>query len=765
MLKKVRLYLRKKTSKKLPLHLSVLRNFGIFFLGIVLYLFAVSVNFLWLFGKSPGLEQLENPQAPTPSEIYTSDGVLIGRYYTENRSPVTYRQISPNIIKALVATEDARFYRHSGIDIPAMFGVIYSNLIGDGRGGSTITQQLAKNLYNTRESESRGLLGYLPLVNTIISKTKEWMTSVQLERNYTKQEILAMYLNTVDFGSNSFGIKTAARTFFNTSTDSLNLQQSAVLVGLLKAPTWYSPVSHPVNSLRRRNIVLAQMLKYRLIKLNQYRKTIHEPLSLNRTFEEPYEGPAAYFRTVLNNSLKDWCRKTNHDLYTDGLKIYTTLDSRMQHHAEEAVQEKMIELQKKFNRHWGTKQPWVDERDSPIVNFIGKAARQTSAYKYYKLKYKNNTDSINRALNMFKTFPVYSLDEENFSKDTIMSTLDSLEYYKRFLHAGFVSMDPFSGNVKAWVGGIDYRFFKYDHVFQGKRQPGSTFKPFVYAAALSKGFSPCDRRPNSPITINYTENGEAKSWSPHNSDYEFTGEEFTLRRAMAKSVNVVAARITQEIGWNTVVEEAHNCGITSSLKSVPSICLGSSDVSLFELVGAYSTFINNGVWIEPNYLTRIDDHNGKTVERFTPKTHRALSEEVAWLMVYMLKGGMDESGTTAELWGYDLWHPYNEMGGKTGTSSNYSDGWFVGASKDLVSGAWVGGEDRCIHFKGGSTMGEGAHTALPLFGDYMEKIYDDERLGIKHAPFPKPPVKIQRPYECTYREKRDSSSRTDSLPK
>ncbi|PRY16444.1 penicillin-binding protein 1A [Pontibacter ummariensis] len=723
-----------------------------FFLGVALvmgYLLSVEYNVLYLFGASPSLDKLENPRNDQASELYTSDGVQIGKYFRENRSPVSYANMSPMLVKALVATEDIRFYEHAGIDPEAIMSAVYGSLQGDARGASTITQQLAKNLYKTRTNESKGVLGHVPGVNIVISKTKEWLTAIKLEQRYTKEEILAMYLNTVDFGSNSFGIKVAAKTFFNTSPDSLKTEQAAVLVGLLKAPTYYSPRFNPENATRRRNTVLSQMAKYNYLTAAQADSLSQIPLVLDYKVENHYDGPATYFRGAVAEYLEEWCKQNGYDLYRDGLKIYTTIDSRMQRHAEEAMEEQMRALQRRFNAHWEGKNPWVDEKDQEIPGFIEETIKRTAYYQRLKEKYGEDTKAINRELNTPREMMVFTWDNDSLEKKVTMTPLDSLAYYKHFLHGGMMTMDPFSGHIKAWVGGINFKYFKYDHVKQARRQPGSTFKPFVYVAAIDNGYAPCDKIVDKRITINYVEKGEKKSWSPTNADWEYTGAPMTLRRAMGKSVNSVTAQLTERIGWETVVDYAHKLGIESPLQAVPSIGLGPSDVSIFEMVGAYSTFPNHGFHTEPMFITRIEDRNGNLIHLFVPKQKKVLSEETAFLMVHMLKGGMEEPGGTSQaLWEYDLWKNGNEIGGKTGTTSNHSDGWYVGVTKDLVTGVWVGGEDRSIHFRN-SQLGEGSKTALPMYGIYMEKIYQDKSLGYTMGRFPGPSVDISKEYKCT----------------
>ncbi len=722
-----------------------------FFLGfafVMLYLLSVEYNVLYLFGASPSLDKLENPRSDQASELYTSDGKLIGKYFKENRSPIAYNKMSPILIKALVATEDVRFYEHAGIDPAAIASAIYGSFKGDARGASTITQQLAKNLYKTRTNDSKGVLGHIPGLNIVISKTKEWLTAIKLEQRYTKDEILAMYLNTVDFGSNSFGIKVAAKTFFNTSPDSLKTEEAAILIGLLKAPTYYSPRFNPENATQRRNTVLYQMAKYNYLTKAKADSLSQLPLVLDYSVENHYDGPATYFRGAVADYLQEWCKQNGYDLYRDGLKIYTTIDSRMQQHAEEAMAEQMRKLQRKFDNHWTGKNPWVDENDKEIPGFIEETIKRTSYYQRLKKKYGNDTNAINRELNTPREMMVFTWENDQFEKKVTMSPLDSLAYYKHFLHGGMMTMDPFSGQIKAWVGGINFKYFKYDHVKQARRQPGSTFKPFVYVAAIDNGYSPCDKIVDKRITIDYVEKGEKKSWSPTNADWQYTGAPMTLRRAMGKSVNSVTAQLTEKVGWETVVKYAKRLGITSPLQVVPSIGLGPSDVSIFDMVGAYSTFPNQGFHTKPMFVLRIEDRNGNLVHQFLPKQKRVLSEETAFLMMHMLKGGIEEPGGTSQaLWEYDLWKG-NEIGGKTGTTSNHSDGWFMGVTKDLVTGVWVGGEDRSIHFRT-SQLGEGSKTALPVFGLYMEKIYQDKSLGYTMGRFPQPTVKINKKYNCT----------------
>ncbi|MDX2194889.1 MAG: transglycosylase domain-containing protein [Cytophagales bacterium] len=714
---------------------------------------------MWLFGKSPSFDKLEKPEVDVTSELYTADGKIIGRYYRENRTPIEYKKISPIIIKTLIATEDAHFYEHRGIDWSATASIFYYMFKGDRRGGSTITQQLAKNLFKTRKGSTQGLLGYIPGVKTFIYKLKEYVTALKLEMVYNKEQIITMYLNTVDFGYSCFGVNTATHTFFSTSPDSVNIQQAAILVGLLKATTTYSPILYPDNCIRRRNVVMSVMVRDHIITQQIYDSLKNTPLEIKLSLKNHYEGQGTYFRTAVENYVNKWCAEKGYDLYTDGLKIYTTVDSRLQAHAEAAVEETMREIQRRFFNHWKNENPWRDEKKNEIKGFIEDAICKSDIWKKLSDKYKGSEDSIWNEINRPKRMRVFTWEGE---KDTTFSTYDSLKYYKHFLFAGFITLDPFKGHIKTWVGGINYKYFQYDHVIKSKRQPGSTFKPFVYLAAIdSFGYSPCDKLVDEPIEIAYTEDSAGvkinKVWRPRNSDWKITGQEMTLRWAMGKSVNTVTAQLINKIGWQAVIDYAHKLGIKSPLKNVPSVGLGSSDVSLYELVGAYGTFLNHGEYTEPIFVTKITDVAGKVLAKFEPASKRVISEESAFLMTYMLKGSLEEPGGTSQaLFGFDLWRG-NEFGGKTGTSSNHSDGWFVGLTKDLISASWVGAADRSVHFRT-SAYGEGSKTALPIYGRFMEKVYRDKECGVKMGYFPKPRVRITKPYDCrTYLPKIDST--------
>ncbi|PRY28574.1 penicillin-binding protein 1A [Spirosoma oryzae] len=730
-----------------------------------LYVFTLNYNFLYLTGSMPSVEELKNPKLNQASEIYSQDGVMIGKFYAENRTPIKYENIPKSLIDALIATEDVRFYSHGGID-PRAIGRAVLGFGRDG-GGSTITQQLAKNLFKTRRKQDRGILTRIPGIRAIVYKSKEWLMALKLERNFSKEEILTYYFNTVDFGSNSFGLKTAARTFFNKEPDSLNVQEGAVLVGLQKATTAYNPLKNPKRSKERRNIVLGQMAKYKFLTVKQADSISALPLVTDFTPENPYSGPASYLKNAVQDFVKKWGEENGYDLYTDGLRIVTTIDSRMQTYAESATAEKMKKLQQSFNDHWGDENPWTDEEGNELPGFIDSVARRTERYKSLSRRFLPlYPDSIMYYMKNKKyKMRVFSWKNKRGYDSTEMTPYDSIAYYKHFLQAGMVAMDPNNGYIRAWVGGLDYDYFKYDHVKQGKRQPGSTFKPFVYTTAIDdtlSNMSPCDRITDRPFRKEYRENGEDKVWEPRNSTGYYTYSNMTLRRAMARSVNSITAELTDRVGPERVAEYAHRMGIKSRLDPVPSIGLGSSDVSLYELVGAYCTFVHDGEAIEPIIVQRIEDRDGKEIQTFTAETRRAISPESAFLMRYMLQGGLQESGGTSQgLWQYNLFKNRNEIGAKTGTTSNNSDGWFVAVSSNLVVGAWVGGDDRSIHFRS-TDLGEGARTALPIVGTFLEKVYADPKFKSLQAPFPKPTFTVTKEYDGCVSPEEEESDESDS---
>jgi penicillin-binding protein 1A len=718
-------------------------------LGLPLYVFTVSIDLFGLFGGMPSIHEIENPENDLSSEILSSDGASLGRYFRYNRSQVHYNQLSPDLVNTLLISEDHRFYQHSGLDLPAYLRVVMGILtFSSSGGGSTITQQLAKNLYtqNTDRSLDGPLakLGKYP--KRIIQKTKEWIIAVNLEENFTKEEIIAMYLNTCDFSSNAFGIKVAAETYFNKEPDSLNLQESAVLVGMLQAPSLFNPKRNPNNATRKRNEVLAKVFDhgYKIKTREQFDSIKAIPIQLDYNVQNQNEGLATYFRTVLGNYLLNYCNSKGIDLYNSGLKIYTTIDSRLQKYAEEAVAEHMSNLQERFYREWNTRQrnPWVDDDGHEIKDFLARRIHQTEAYRVYAERYGANSDSLKIMLKKKKPMTIFTWKGE---RDTLFSSYDSLNYYKRFLQTGFMSMDPISGHIKAWVGGINHKYFKFDHVRQSKRQPGSTFKPFVYGLAMENDYSPCYTLLD--ISPQFRElNG--RTWYPPNSEppLKGTGKPMTLRQAMARSVNSITAQMMQALTPENVVEFAHRVGIESKLDPVPSLCLGTSDVSLFEMVGAYCTFVNGGIRTEPIFITRIEDKNGNVIENFVPKTKEAIHEQTAYKMIYMLRGGVEESHGTSQ--GVDLeLRKDNEMGGKTGTTNDASDGWYIGVTHDLVTGAWVGGDERGIRFPSWD-FGQGARTAMPIWVKYMQKAYADPKTGIVKGQFKRPSSGVDMSFDC-----------------
>ncbi|MBY0542686.1 MAG: penicillin-binding protein [Sphingobacteriaceae bacterium] len=719
-----------------------LRYISIFVFYIVIFFCALQVNFLWLFGYSPSYADIKKPAQRVGSELYTSDGKLIGRYFKENRTPVNYNEIAPNVLNALVATEDIRFYKHSGIDIQAVGRAVVG--MGKDGGASTITQQLAKNLYRTRYSKASGLIKHIPLVRTFVSKLKEWVTALKLESNYSKNDIITMYLNTVSFGNNTYGIKTASRIYFDKEAKELSTTDAALLVGMLKGTNLYNPLKSPDRALERRNTVLSQMNKYNFLSKDSLSLLIKQPLQLKEGKMKDGSDGDSYLRAAVDKYLEKWCEENNIDLYEDGLKIYTTIDSKLQGYAEEAVKNQMKILQKRFYNVWGNEDPWEDS-ERKKVDYPERAKKNLPIYALLQKKYNNNTDSIDAYFNKKKEMRIFSY---NGDRDTLFSTMDSIRYYGKIMNTGMMTMEPKSGKIKVWVGGIDHKFFKYDHVNQAKRQAGSTFKPFAYLAALESGMSPCDTFIDKPVKIAYQNKGKTEYWEPKNADWSNSYQEMSLRWAMGKSVNTVTAQVTEKVGWDNVVKWAKECGIDSHLESVPSVSLGPNDVSVFEMVKAYSTFLNEGIKTDPILVEKITDQNDNVIEEFKPKTKRVLTEEIAWLMLYMFRGGMDEpGGTSRALWEWDLWKKNNQIGGKTGTSSDYVDAWYMGITKDLVTGVWVGCDERTAHFKNGE-QGEGSRTALPIFAKFMEKVYQDPTSGYTYGPFPKAKVEITRKFNC-----------------
>lgn len=732
-----------------------------------LYLGAVDINFLWLFGKSPGFSAIKEAVTSEASEIYSDDGVLIGKYFNENRTPVEYEDVNPAFWKALIDTEDERFYKHHGIDYTGLVGAVKDAVLHhDARGASTITQQLAKNMFRMRTNYSTGLLGKLPGVRMLIVKSKEWIIATKLEMTHSKKEILTMYANTVDFGSNAFGIKTAAKTYFNCSPKELTAEQAAVLVGMLKATTYYNPIANPKNSLRRRNIVLSNMVRHGDLTHAEYDSISQIDIELKYSVESNYDGTALYFREAVADELRKWCNDNDYDLYTSGLKIYTTIDSRMQKYAEEAAIKQMKQVQRNFNNHWGNQEPWQDERHNVIPGFIEGIAKRQPVYKYLLARFPNNPDSIEYYLN--RPHKVKLFDYEQGTIEREMSTMDSIRYMVHFMHCSFVAMEPQTGAVKAWVGDIDFKSWKYDKV-TAMRQPGSTFKLFVYTEAMNQGLTPCDKRRDEYFSMKVFDKAQNKevTWAPTNANGYFTGDSIPLKAAFARSINSVAVRLGQEMGITRIAETAHKMGIESPLDETPALALGSSDINLLELANAYSTVANDGKYVKRVLVTRIVDRNGKEVYKAPLNEEQVIPYKSAFLMQQMLMGGTREpGGTSMSLNGYVGNFRDTDWGGKTGTSNNHSDAWFMGVSPKLVVGAWVGGEYRCIHFRTGA-LGQGSRTALPICGYFLQSVLGDPAFAKYRTKFSKPKDNdiTSAMYNCQsyYMREKNDSTNTDSI--
>ena len=722
---------------------------------IPLLFFSISIDLFGLFGGMPPFSALENPENDLSSELITSDGESLGRYYRYNRSNVKFEELSEELVTTLIASEDIRFYEHSGLDLRALMRVFKGVVtFSNAGGGYTLTQQLAKNLYTQNQEfgldGSLAKLGKLP--QRVIQKLKEWIISYYLEKSFTKREILTMYLNTSAFSNNAYGIKVAAETYFGTSQDSLNFQESAVLVGILQAITRFNPTLNPDASLNKRNMVLGQLVKYN-IKDQEFVDSLRQlPIDLSRSRSLSHtDGMATYFRSYIGAELRQWASANGYDIYEDGLKIYVTLDSRMQRHAEEAMQKHMASLQEDFFKKWKGKNPWVDDNWREIPNYLESKFKRTDSYKALVEKYGADSDSIEIIMNMPKKMRVFSWNGEI---DTLMSPMDSLKYYKHFLHTGFMAMDPKTGQVKAWVGGINSGYFQFDHVKQGTRQPGSTFKPFVYGLAMMNSFSPCEEMVDTSPQFALP---DGKYWRPVNSNGTYgDGSKLTIRQAMARSINSVTAELLKRLGPENVVNFAHQVGIESSLDPVPSICLGTSDVSLFELVGAYSTFVNQGMHTKPYYISKIEDKYGNVIYTSIPETKQAIDAQTAYKIIYLLRGGVEEKGGTSIGLSWAV-KSNNEIGGKTGTTNNASDGWYMGVTEDLVAGCWVGGEERNIHFRSWAD-GSGARTARPIWDLFMQKVYSDSTLNIEKKSFTKPAEGVDAILDCEEFNKQESDS-------
>jgi penicillin-binding protein 1A len=771
-------------KKKLTEH-DWIRRFWISYVCslLLIAIFFSALSMGWL-GFMPSFQELENPKSNLASEVISADQKVLGGFYIENRSNVHYYELSPWIVKALIATEDARFEKHSGIDGKALMRVVFGMVTNtDKGGGSTITQQLAKNLFPRQH--------YYTPIGTAFAKLREWITAIKLERNYTKEEIAALYLNTVDFGSLAFGIKSAAKTYFDKSPSELNMQESALLIGILKAPSWFHPLRNKERSAKRREVVLHQMMKYNYITRDEYDSVKMIPVDMSRfSIQDHNTGPATYFREYLRLMLMadkpdiddyddpadyrvdsirwerdpayGWINKYKNaegksfNLYRDGLKIYTTINSKMQKFAEEAVTEHLSkDLQPAFFKHWkGNNHAPYDLSDRNEINKLILASKRRSD-RYRSLKKAGvSNDSIDRNFNTPIPMRVFSWKGEI---DTIMSPMDSIKYHKWYLQAGLMSMEPQTGYVRAYVGGINFKHYKYDHVVVGRRQVGSTFKPFVYTVAMQYGeLSPCSQVPNVQVSIE--NNGTI--WAPSNSSDYKEGQMVTLKEALANSINWISAYLIKRFSPQSVVQIARKMGIVSPLPAVPSICLGTPDISLYEMTGAVNTYANQGLYIQPIFITRIEDKHGNVLAEFSPRQEEAMSEETAYLMLILMKGVV-ESGTGARLRGkYGLTNP---IAGKTGTTQSNSDGWFMGLTPDLVTGVWVGGDDRVIRFRL-TSLGQGANMALPIWALYMKRVYGDPTLQLNKGDFEKPDNPLSVDINCaTFNEKggNKSSPETD----
>ena len=695
----------------------LIRKFWSFLLGTFSFIFLLFllVNF-GLFGEMPEIKELESPRSSLSSVVYSQDGEILGSYFLENRTNIRHDEIAQCVYDALICTEDIRFYSHSGIDARGTARAVVR--VGRDGGASTITQQLAKNLFSIYEKPGMK-------ITRVMQKFKEWIISIRLERRFTKNEIITMYLNTVPFSGMSWGIDAASKEFFNKKPIDLKTEEAAVLVGMLQATGRFNPRLHPEKSQARRNIVLAQMVKYGKLKQEEFDELKQKPIKLDYRMADN-EGSAIYFRDQLGEFMKDWCRKRGMNLYKSGLKIYTTIDSRLQKYAEQAVEKHMGELQKQFNQTWGKEVPWRKLSDWTVIpNFIENALQKTDRYQILKSKLGNNEKAIIDELKKPVRMTIFTWKGE---RDTTMSPYDSMKHIKKFLHAGFVGVEPETGFVKAWVGGINHKYFKFDHVNKNsRRQVGSTFKPIVYATAVDiNKYSPCTKFPRERTT--FVSGGQ--TWSPRNSDGS-EGGEFTMAKGLAMSDNLITAQIMKSLGDDaplSVIKFAERVGIEKNrIPAVPSICLGTMELSPYEMASAYTAFVNKGLWIEPTFITRIEDKNGNVLEEFSnPKHDQVLSEEKAYAMFKMLQGVVD-FGTGSYLRG--KFQVKGSIGGKTGTTQGSADGWFMGASKGLVCSVWVGADDPSVRFRSG-WFGQGALMALPIYGIFMQQVQNDKKVRL-----------------------------------
>ena len=729
-----------KKKRDIKVYLIVIWSlFLIFALSVFLLFHGIVHN--W-FGEMPTFEELENPETNLATEIISADGKLLGTYYIENRSNVSYADISPDLINALIAIEDVRFYEHSGIDLIALFRVAKGVATGnsDMGGGSTITQQLAKNLFPRGENLSKSKL--------VIRKLQEWVTATKLEYNYSKDEIIAMYLNTVFFGHNAYGVKKATETFFGKEPNEITIEEAALLAGVVNAPTKFSPKRHPDNAMNRRNLVLKRMESCDYITEAEYDSISQIPIDMSHFGVLDHRaGQATYFREFLRGEMHEWAKThfkqdgTPYNIYKDGLRIYTTIDSRMQRYAEEAVREHLaLDLQPAFYRHWkgDPKAPFVLKNQEEVDKIMMLSMKRSERYRVLK-KAGWPMDSIIANFNEPVEMTLFSWDGPI---DTILSPMDSIRYSKFFLQSALMSVETGTGYVRAYVGGDDYRFFQYDHVTQAKRQVGSTFKPFLYALAMQEGeYTPCTKVPNISYSIQLP---DGKFWEPKDSGKNKFGEEVTLRWALAHSNNRISAYLMKRFGPEAVIQMARRMGVTSDIPAVPSICLGVCDISLYEMVGAMSTFANKGVYVKPIFITKIEDKNGNIIETFKAEQHEAMDEVTAYKMIELMKGVVYEGTGVRLRYKYGLRNP---IAGKTGTTQNQSDGWFMGITPDLTTGIWTGAEDRSVHFKT-ITLGQGSNMALPIWALYMQKVYADPTLHVSKGDFPRPLANVDLEFDC-----------------
>jgi penicillin-binding protein 1A len=718
--------------------------------AFLLLIIAFTLAATGALGPLPTFAEIENPRSNLASEVISSDGVVLGKFYAENRTHADFHELSPHLVNALVATEDERFFDHSGIDFRRL--VTATLFLGKRGGASTITQQLAKNMFHDRAGS---------IIERIKQKLKEWVIAIKLERQYTKQEIISMYYNQFDFLYQAIGINSAAAIYFNTTPDSLRIEQAAVLVGMAKNPGLYNPRKFPNYALDRRNVVFGQMYKNKYISKAELDSLKELPLEIEFTRQSHLEGLGTYFREYVRAWLKDWVDAnpkpdgTKYNIYTDGLKIYTTIDSRMQRYAEEAVEEHMSNLQKAFfKQEKGRKMaPFYKITDKEAEDLIDRSMKRTDRYRTLKRQGVSETE-IRKIFDQPIEMTIFSWEGEI---DTLMSPRDSIRYYKHFYNAGMISVEPQTGFIKAWVGGINFKHFKFDHVKQSRRQVGSTFKPFVYATAIKqKGYSPCFQVPDIRTCIEKGMFDLLKDWCPENSDKKY-GDLMTLKQGLAQSRNTITTYLMKQVGPEPVIRLIRDMGVTSDVPVVPSIALGSVDLSVYEMVGSYTTFANKGVYTEPIAITRIEDRNGLILTEIEPETREVMSEQDAYVITDLLKG-VTQSGTGARLrskagsyidnivtgfpYGFE-----NPIAGKTGTTQNNSDGWFMGMVPNLITGVWTGCEDRAAHFRT-IYYGQGATTALPIWAIYMRKCYNDPKLKVSKEDFERPEAPLTIELDC-----------------